>query len=140
MRIEMLFMVLPPTVYSGLLGDKITKHGVSCWLINTGWSGGPVGVGARMKIAYTWAMVKAALEGQLDGVAFDKDPAFGLDVPRECPGVPENVLNPRNTWDDPSAYGAKAEDLVGLSKEHFKQFANDVPPEIAQAGPGDRQE
>jgi phosphoenolpyruvate carboxykinase (ATP) len=131
------FMALPPTIYSGLLGDKINKHGVSCWLINTGWSGGPVGVGARMRIAYSRAMVKAALGGLLEGIAYQKDRVFGLEVPKECPGVPPEVLNPRSPWENPSDYDAKAAELVELFRENFKQFQKDVPPEISQAGPGD---
>lgn len=132
------FMALPPTVYSGLLGDKINRHGVRCWLINTGWSGGPVGVGERMKIAYSRAMVKAALTGLLEGVAYAKDPVFDLDIPTECPGVPPEMLNPRSTWENPSEYDAKAAELVELFKANFQNFEKDVPPSIAQAGPKDR--
>jgi len=129
------FMALPPTVYSGLLGEKISRHGVRCWLINTGWSGGPVGTGERMKIAYSRAMVKAALTGRLEEAAFEKDPVFGLDVPRECPGVPPEVLQPKNTWKNASDYDAKAAELVELFNKNFEQFQKDVPQEISQAGP-----
>ena len=126
------FMALPPTVYSGLLGEKIEKHRVKVWLVNTGWSGGPVGVGSRMKISYTRAMVNAALEGALDAVQFDKDPVFGLNIPAECPDVPSAVLNPRNTWEDKSAYDAKARELVERFRENFRQFKDDVPAGVEQ--------
>jgi phosphoenolpyruvate carboxykinase (ATP) len=129
------FMALPPTVYSGLLGEKITRHEVRCWLVNTGWTGGPVGTGSRMKIAHSRAMVKAALAGQLDAAACEREPVFGLEVPRECPGVPPEVLNPRGTWADPSAYDAKAAELVGLFRHNFRPFEDEVPPEVAGAGP-----
>ena len=129
------FMALPPTVYSKLLGEKIKRHNVQCWLVNTGWNGGPVGTGSRMKIAYSRAMVNAALNGQLNGVEYETEPVFGLEIPRECPGVPSDVLNPRNTWADPTAYDAKSRELVELFKENFKQFEQDVPAEIKAAGP-----
>ncbi len=129
------FMALPPTVYSKLLGDKIKRHKASCWLVNTGWSGGPVGTGSRMKIAFSRAMVKAALAGKLDDVPYEKEPIFGLEIPKACPGVPSEVLNPRSTWSVPSAYDVKAKDLVVLFNENFAQFENDVPAEIKAAGP-----
>lgn len=128
-------MALPPSVYSGLLGEKIVKHNVKVWLINTGWSGGPYGAGSRMKIAYTRAMVNAALEGKLDKVKFEQDKVFGLNVPVECPDVPKELLNPRNTWADKGAYDAKARELVERFRQNFQQFANDVPSEVRQAGP-----
>ena len=129
------FMPLPPTVYAKLLGEKIAKHKVDSWLVNTGWSGGGVGVGARMKIGYTRAMVTAALNGSLADVATVQDPIFGLNVPKLCPGVPEEILNARNTWTDKAAYDAKAKDLAQKFKKNFEQFATSATPEVRSAGP-----
>jgi phosphoenolpyruvate carboxykinase (ATP) len=129
------FMALSPTVYANLLGDKIAKHDVSVWLVNTGWSGGPYGVGQRMKIAHTRAMVNAALSGALKDVPTVVDPNFGVAVPKECPGVPAEVLNPRNTWADKAAYDAQARKLAGMFAENFKAFADQVPADVRAAGP-----
>ncbi len=129
------FMVHHPMVYARLLGEKILKHGSQCWMVNTGWTGGAYGVGQRMKIAYTRTMLDQLLSGQLDAVEYAPDPVFGLMVPRSCPGIPENVLNPRSTWADPSAYDAQARKLAGLFLENFAQYANATPPEILAAGP-----
>jgi phosphoenolpyruvate carboxykinase (ATP) len=129
------FMPLAPTVYAKLLGEKIAKHKVSSWLVNTGWSGGPHGVGSRMKIAYTRAMIRAALNGSLSGVKTVQDPIFGLHVPASCPDVPEEVLNPRNTWKDKGAYDARAKELAGKFKKNFEQFADTSSPEVRGAGP-----
>ncbi len=129
------FMPLMPTVYAKLLGERIEKHKVDCWLINTGWTGGPFGVGSRMKIAYTRAMVRAALNGTLASAKTEEDPVFGLHVPVSCPDVPEEVLNPRNTWQDKEAYDAKAKELAGRFKQNFKQFEADAAPEVVRAGP-----
>jgi phosphoenolpyruvate carboxykinase (ATP) len=128
------FLVLPPTTYSDLLAKKIRQHKASCWLVNTGWSGGGYGVGSRIKIAYSRAMVNAALEGKLDKVKYTRDPIFGLDVPAECPGVPAEVLSPRNTWADKAAYDAKARELVALFEKNFEQFVEMVPAEVRAAG------
>ena len=117
------FMVHHPKVYANLLGKKIAEHGSKVWLVNTGWSGGPYGVGSRMKIAYTRAMLRAALSGALDSVAFVKDAFFDLDIPTECPGVPSEVLNPRNTWADTAAYDKQAAHLVELFAKNYEQFA-----------------
>ena len=116
------FMVHHPTVYSKLLGRKIDEHNVTCWLVNTGWSGGPYGVGKRMSIAHTRAMVDAAIEGELGEVEFVKEPFFGLLVPKHVPGVPDEVLDPRNVWQDKAAYDAQAKKLAGLFAENFKRF------------------
>jgi phosphoenolpyruvate carboxykinase (ATP) len=116
------FMVHHPTVYAKLLGERIAKHQATCWLVNTGWSGGPYGVGKRMAIAYTRAMINAALEGKLDGVEFAKEPFFGLAIPASVPDVPSEVLNPRNAWPDTAAYDAQAKKLAGLFFENFKAF------------------
>ncbi len=120
------FMALSPSVYAGLLGKKITDHKVNVWLVNTGWSGGPYGVGQRMKIAYTRAMIHAALNGDLQEVPTVIDPNFGLAVPVTCPNLPDEVLNPRHTWADPIAYDAQARKLAGMFVENFKTFAKDV--------------
>ena len=135
------FMALSPTVYANLLGDKIAKHKVNVWLVNTGWSGGPYGVGQRMKIAYTRAMVRAALDGALNDVPINLDPTFGIAVPNACPDVPAQVLNPRNTWADPAAYDTQARKLAAMFAENFKTFSDQVSPEVRAAGPkvSDRQ-
>ncbi len=129
------FMVLSPIVYANLLGERISRHKVNVWLINTGWSGGPYGVGRRMKIAYTRAMVNAALSGRLAASPVTTDPVFGVSVPTTCPGVPPEALNPRNTWEDKSAFDTQARKLAGMFIENFKSFAEQVSPEVAQAGP-----
>lgn len=129
------FMVLSPTVYANLLGEKIAQHKVNVWLVNTGWSGGPYGVGQRMKIAYTRAMVHAALNGALDDVPTTPDPVFGVAVPNRCPDIPSEVLNPRNTWTDQAAYDTQARKLAGMFAENFKTFADQVSREVSEAGP-----
>ncbi len=128
------FMPQHPTVYAKLLGEKMKKHNVSVWLVNTGWSGGPFGVGSRMKIAYTRAMVNAALDGKLNSVEFMEEPFFGLHIPKSCPEVPAEVLNPRNTWKNPADYDTKAKDLVERFKKNFEQFKNHVSPEVVKVG------
>jgi phosphoenolpyruvate carboxykinase (ATP) len=129
------FKVLPPTVYAELLREKIALHQVAVWLINTGWSGGPYGIGRRMEIAYTRAIVHAALAGDLNTAPTALEPFFGLSIPTKCPGVPDEVLNPRNTWSDKNAYDEQARKLSGMFSENFILFADAVPPEIKQAGP-----
>ena len=109
------FMAQHPRVYAEMLGQKIARHGVTCWLVNTGWTGGPYGAGSRMKMAYTRATITAALAGKLDEVPFVPDPVFGVLVPLSCPGVPSEVLAPRGTWPDPAAYDAQASLLAGSS-------------------------
>jgi phosphoenolpyruvate carboxykinase (ATP) len=122
-------------VYAKLLGERIAEHGARVWLVNTGWSGGPYGVGKRMKIAHTRAMINAALSGQLDPVAYDRDPVFNVDVPTKCPGVPDEVLAPRGTWPDPAAYDKQAVRLAKMFHENFKEFADRVSPAVRAAGP-----
>ncbi len=129
------FMPMHPMRYAKLLGEKLDRHGSKVWLINTGWSGGPAGVGQRMSIAHTRAMVNAALAGQLDDVALEREPWFGLQVPRHCPGVPDGVLHPRSTWADPAAYDRQAERLAGMFAANFAQYADQVSPEVRTAGP-----
>jgi phosphoenolpyruvate carboxykinase (ATP) len=129
------FMSLPPTVYSKLLGEKVDKHKVQCWLVNTGWVGGGYGVGQRISIKHTRAMVNAALEGKLDDVPTREDPTFGLQVPTTCPGVPSEVLDPEGSWADKAAYAAKIKDLAERFRENFKQFEDEAPAEVKAAGP-----
>jgi phosphoenolpyruvate carboxykinase (ATP) len=122
------FMVHHPTVYANLLGERIAKHEASCWLVNTGWTGGPYGVGKRMKIAYTRAMVNAAIDGRLAGAAFEPEPFFGLAIPAVVPDVPADVLNPRNAWSDAAAYDVQATKLARLFEENFKRFEAHASP------------
>jgi phosphoenolpyruvate carboxykinase (ATP) len=129
------FMALPPTVYATLLGERIAKHGAQTWLVNTGWTAGPYGQGTRMEIAHTRSMVRAVIEGRLSDVGFERDPIFGVDVPRACPDVPPSVLRPRETWKDPAAYDAQARKLAGMFVENFKEFAEQVPADLRSAGP-----
>ncbi len=116
------FLPLHPTKYAELLGEKMKQHEVNVWLVNTGWSGGPYGIGHRMKLAYTRSMITSALEGQLDKATFTEHPVFGLMMPVSCPDVPEEILNPRNTWSDPSNYDYKANELAQAFIDNFKQF------------------
>jgi phosphoenolpyruvate carboxykinase (ATP) len=129
------FLPLNPNVYATMLGEKIARHKARVWLVNTGWTGGPYGEGSRMKIAFTRAMITAALEGQLDAVAYRRHPVFNLDVPTSCPGVPEHVLDPRGTWPDPARYDAQATRLASMFVENFKKFESDVAPSVKEAGP-----
>ena len=132
------FMPLHPGEYAKLLGEKIDKHGSQVWLINTGWTGGPYGTGSRMKLAYTRKMVNAILNGDLDDADTFTEPFFGLAIPRHIEGVPDDILNPRDTWEDKEAYDAQAQKLVGMFIENFKQFEDGVTEEIKAAGPSGR--
>ena len=127
------FMPRHPSVYAKLLGKKIAKHGVKCWLVNTGWSGGAYGVGERMKIAHTRAMVRAALNGSLAKVATTADPNFGLAVPDACPDVPGEVLNPKSTWSDKKAYDQMAREVAGRFERNFTQFEPYVDDKVKAA-------
>lgn len=129
------FLPQHPSVYADLLGKKIDQHKVRVWLVNTGWTGGPVGEGKRMSLAHTRAMVHAILEGKLDNVETHKDPFFGLNIPAHVPDVPDDVLDPRKTWADKAAYDAKAKDLANRFRENFKQYAENVPPTVVESGP-----
>ncbi len=129
------FMVLHPTVYAKFLGEKIARHDARVWLVNTGWTGGPYGVGSRMKIGHTRAMITAALAGGLDHVEYETDRIFNLDVPKTCPGVPPEVLKPRNTWPSQAAYDEQAHKLARMFTENFKTFEGDAAPDIKAAGP-----
>jgi phosphoenolpyruvate carboxykinase (ATP) len=132
------FMVRHPSVYAQLLAEKIARHRVHCWLVNTGWTGGPYGTGTRMKIQHTRSLLNATLTGALEGVEMRKDPRFSFMVPMQAPFVPSKILNPRDTWDDPSAYDAQAKRLAGLFRENFVQFQDQTPKEVLDAGPGMR--
>jgi phosphoenolpyruvate carboxykinase (ATP) len=129
------FMVRHPTVYANLLRERMEQHQTRCWLVNTGWTGGPFGVGTRIKIAHTRAMVRAALNGELEDVPTQTDPVFSLRIPTVCPGVPEEVLNPRNTWADPMRYDIQAAELANRFKDNFETFASDMTEEVVAAGP-----
>jgi phosphoenolpyruvate carboxykinase (ATP) len=128
------FMALSPSVYAKLLGEKISQHKVNVWLVNTGWSGGPYGVGHRMKIQYTRAMVHAALNDALNDVPTRTDPNFGIAVPTHCPDVPTEVLDPRATWADAQAYDAQARKLARMFADNFKQFEGDVSAVVKAEG------
>jgi phosphoenolpyruvate carboxykinase (ATP) len=117
------FLPLPPKRYANMLKEKLERHAVPVWLVNTGWTGGGLGVGSRMKLGHTRALLKAALSGELAGIAFHPDPAFGLQVPTSCPAVPDDVLLPRNTWADKTAYDAAAKKLSGMFVEAYRQYA-----------------
>jgi len=129
------FLPLHPTVYARMLGEKLQRHRASTWLVNTGWTGGPYGVGSRISIGYSRAVIRAALSGALDGVEYDTDSAFGFRVPRSCPEVPAEVLDPRRTWQDGFAYHQAAARLAGRFAANFRQFADQAPAEVAAAGP-----
>lgn len=129
------FMVWHPTVYAKMLGEKIKKHKVKCWLVNTGWTGGPYGVGSRMKIQYTRVMLNAALTGKLDKVETENEPFFNLEIPKSCEAVPSEVLNPRNTWHNKESYDEMAKMLAGMFIKNFKEYEAETAKEIIAAGP-----
>lgn len=129
------FMPLHPTKYAEMLSAKMKEAGVNVWLINTGWTGGPYGVGSRMKLKYTRAMITAALDGKLNDVAFEKHPVFGLQVPQNCPNVPNEVLNPRETWNNKKAYDIQAKELAVSFKENFAKFEEYANDEILAGAP-----
>ena len=129
------FLPLQPSRYARMLGEKIARHNARVWLVNTGWTGGSYGVGKRMKIAHTRAMIRAALSGALDGVQYEKDPIFNLDIPTSCPDVPSDVLKPRTTWAHGAAYDEQAAKLARMFVENFKTFEQGVTAEVLAAGP-----
>ena len=116
-------------------GELLRQHGSKVWLVNTGWTGGSYGVGHRIKIAYTRAMINAALSGALDNVGYERDPIFNLDVPTSCPHVPVEVLTPRNTWADKAAYDAAAGKIAGMFHDNFAKYAEGVSEAVRNAGP-----
>jgi phosphoenolpyruvate carboxykinase (ATP) len=127
------FMPLAPHVYAEMLGERLRKHKATCWLVNTGWSGGKFGVGKRMSLKITRALVDAALEGRLDQVEFISEPAFGLSIPVSCPGVPAEILHPRSSWADKAAYDRQAIDLAARFDANFQTLG--APEAIRAAGP-----
>ena len=129
------FLVWHPAKYAGLLADRMREHGVNVWLVNTGWSGGPFGVGSRIDLPYTRRMVDAIHEGALANAPTEPDPVFGIHVVTEVPGVPGGILRPRATWPDPAAYDEKAAHLARLFHENFKGYEDDCPPDVCTAGP-----
>ena len=129
------FLPLSPLRYAELLGEKLKRHQTNVFLINTGWSGGSYGVGSRMKLAYTRAMLTAAIEGYLDQVEYQLDPIFNVYVPVSCPGVPDDILMPRNTWADKEDYDSKARELARLFIQNFNKFSENTPANIVAAGP-----
>jgi phosphoenolpyruvate carboxykinase (ATP) len=129
------FMLRHPSVYAQLLEKKILQYNSTCWLVNTGWTGGPYGTGARMEIKYTRALLSAVLDSSLDDSEMVEDPIFGFLVPVDVPGVPSKVLNPRNTWSDQAAYDAQALKLVKLFQENFAQFEGNTPANVIASGP-----
>jgi len=129
------FLPLHPGRYAQMLGAKMRENKVNVWMINTGWTGGPVGIGNRMKLKYTRAMITAVLEGRLNKAEFEKHPVFGMMIPKECPGVPASVLNPRNTWTDQQAYDQKAKYLASLFTKNFEKYKDGVSAEVLAAAP-----
>ncbi|MCG9791606.1 phosphoenolpyruvate carboxykinase (ATP) [Flavobacterium algicola] len=129
------FMPLHPTRYAEMLSQKIKEDDATVWLINTGWTGGPYGTGNRMKLKYTRAMIDAALHGELDAVAYKNHPVFGVAIPQSCPNVPEEILNPRDTWADKELYDEKAKELAGKFEVNFKQFSSYANEEILTGAP-----
>lgn len=129
------FMPLKANVYGELLVKHMQEQRTDVWLVNTGWTGGAYGVGHRMPISYTRAMINAALEHRLDNAKFDSNNVFGLAIPQQCPGVPGEVLNPRNTWQDKAAYDKQARKLAGMFAENFKKFEATVNEAVKNAGP-----
>jgi phosphoenolpyruvate carboxykinase (ATP) len=118
-----------------MLGNKITETNVNVWMVNTGWSGGAYGVGSRMKLGYTRAMITAALEGKLNTVSYEAHPVFGMMMPTSCPNVPSEILNPRNTWADKNAYDAMAKNLAQQFVKNFEKYASGANEEILAAAP-----
>lgn len=130
------FLPLHPGKYAKMLGQKLKNHPeINVWLVNTGWTGGSYGTGSRMKLSYTRAMITAALRGELNHVAYEAHPVFGIQMPKTCPNAPSEILNPRNTWSDKAAYDAKANHLAELFNKNFAQYADGVDAEILGAAP-----
>jgi len=129
------FLPLHPGRYAHMLGEKMEKSAASVWLVNTGWTGGAYGKGTRMKLSHTRAMITAALEGKLDGIEYEHMPIFNLSIPVSCPGVPSELLNPRNTWENKDAYDQHALHLATLFVKNFEKYAAGVSPDIMAAAP-----
>jgi phosphoenolpyruvate carboxykinase (ATP) len=129
------FLPLHPARYAEMLRERLDRHNVPVWLVNTGWTGGPAGVGKRMSLPHTRALLKAALTGELANVPFAADPLFGVQVPQSCPGVPAEVLRPRGAWADPAAYDKQAQTLAGLFRQNFAKYADQTSDAVRNAGP-----
>ncbi len=129
------FLPLHPGKYAAMLGEKMKEHKVNVWMVNTGWSGGPYGVGKRMKLVYTRAMITAALEGKLDNVEYVAHKTFGMMMPVECPNVPKELLSPRYAWTDEHEYDTKAKELAAMFRKNFEKYASGVSEEILAAAP-----
>ena len=129
------FMVHHPAFYADLLKRKVLRYGATCWLVNTGWIGGPYGIGKRISIRHTRALLNAALNGELDDVPYRTDPIFGFEVPTVCGDVPASVLNPSESWADRNVYTQKYRQLAGRFVENFRKFESECPPEVVAAGP-----
>ena len=129
------FLPLNPVAYANLLGKKLEEHDVNVWLVNTGWTGGPYGTGKRMRLKYTRAMITAAINGELDNVQYRAHTQFDLQMPVICSGVPDNILNPRNTWQDREDYDEKASELAQEFCRNFEKYAGYCDTQIVNAGP-----
>ena len=128
-------MPMDPSVYAEMLGERIEKYNTKVYLVNTGWSGGPYGVGSRMKLKYTRAMITAALNGTFDNAEYKHDEIFNVDVPQSCPDVPAEIMNPRDTWADKAAYDEAAKKLARMFQENFAKKYPNMPKHIVDAGP-----
>ncbi len=129
------FLVWHPGRYAEMLADRIRKHGVKTWLVNTGWTGGSFGTGERIKLPHTRALIDTIHLGHLDGVDYQVDPVFGLSFPTTCPNVPSEILNPKSVWSDPAAYGEEASRLARRFRKNFATYESEVDAAVAEAGP-----
>ena len=129
------FMIHPPAFYADLLKRKIMRYGVDCWLVNTGWVGGPYGVGKRISIRYTRDLLNSVLNAELDGAEYYIDPVFGFQVPKHCSGIPDNVLYPSTSWPSEESYMKKYQSLATRFIDNFRKFADNCPPEVINSGP-----
>jgi phosphoenolpyruvate carboxykinase (ATP) len=127
------FLPLLPGRYAEMMRQRLIAHNCQVWLVNTGWTGGPIGVGTRIKLVHTRAMVQAILTGSLTDVSMEADPLFGVSIPRACPGVPSGLLRPRDAWKEPASYDAKARHLAGLFRENFKAFTGQVSESVRRS-------
>jgi phosphoenolpyruvate carboxykinase (ATP) len=128
-------MPLHPDVYANMLGERISAHNTKVFLVNTGWTGGPYGIGSRMELKYTRATITAALNGDLNYVGYKHNSRFNVEVPQSCPGVPSNILNPRDTWANKKSYDAMAIKVARMFYNNFMEKYPDMPKEITNAGP-----
>jgi phosphoenolpyruvate carboxykinase (ATP) len=129
------FLPLQPSTYARLLREKLSAHKSQVWMLNTGWTGGPYGIGSRIHLPYTRAMITAVLNNELEGVLMRQDPFFGVSIPTELSGVPAGVLDPRSTWSDPAAYDNMARNLIQRFQDNFEQFRGTISEEVVASGP-----